>query len=361
MIKLIPQIYENECVFSWLARTYARNGIIFYKHFVKDIFVSPKDVIDFNFINVFSQTFKAAIKRTIGFERLVLNHTLFKYYARFIPASERNNIYTVAIENTGLIGKKLHLVSNKKNYFLRYCPRCVEEDRKKYGECYFHVEHQIYDVHCCPKHGVRLLDTAIPNRKVCEKTFITLEQLELQTNSFSYEKSDINFRIAKYVYKVFKEELHLDNKVLISDYLSSKLNHSEFVDKACTKKNIIGLFCDIRKFYEGLNDKEIKEYKICDILRGESINPYDIALIAYYLRIKPKDLANAKLSNDQIKRPIIRRVYELYKKGYGVDFIVWSVGRNRKQVEKIINGYKKISKTSAKINEGIEKEGKSLF
>ena len=97
MIKRIPNIYPHESVCSWLGRMYAQSGFIFHRYFTKEIFLFQFERIDFNFINLFNKDFKKLIKETIGFEELLLNHTLFKYYSRFIDfknpsALARHNI-----------------------------------------------------------------------------------------------------------------------------------------------------------------------------------------------------------------------------------------------------------------------------
>ena len=343
MIKKIPDIYPHESVCSWLARTYAQSGFLYHKYFTKEIFIHSHERIDFNFINLFNSNFKQIIRNTIGFKELLLEHTLFKYYARFINVQERKEAYQAGIKNKELLTKKLHILSNKKNYYLRYCPCCVKEDRKKYGECYFHIEHQIYDIRICALHNVLLKDTNIHNDKDGDFAFFTLEQLE-PDEKFEELKLDVNYYIAKYVYDVFNAPIDINNEVVISDYLTSKLNRSQCVDNACTKKNILKLTNDISLFYEKLNHKAFSYYYICDIYRGAKINPYDVLLITYYHNIKPEEIAKLRLKKEDIKRPIMRRVYDLYKQGYTSFQISNIVHRKEKQVQRIINGYLKIKK-----------------
>ena len=177
MIKKVPDIYPNESVYSWLARLYSQSGYLFHKHFASEVFVSKGVRIDYNFINLLNPSFKKLVRETIGFKELLINHTLFKYYGRFISVNERQKVYQLGINNRELLSKHLHIISKKDNYFLRDCPHCVCDDRKKYGECYFHIEHQIYDIHICPIHNVELIDTKIVNDKDSDASFVTLEQL----------------------------------------------------------------------------------------------------------------------------------------------------------------------------------------
>ena len=345
MIKNLPIIYPSESTYSWLARTYSQSGIICHKYFTKEIFIHWDERIDYSFINLFNETFKKQIDSAIGFRNLLLNHTLFKYYSRFIPVKERKKVYDLGINNKELLSKRLHILSKRDNYFLRYCPCCVKEDRNKFGECYFHIEHQIYDLHICPKHNIELINTNIINNKDSDVTFVTLEQLN-PTMKYSFRPKDINYKISKYIYDVFNEPIEINNKVVISDYLCSKLNRSQCVDEACTKKNIIKLTKDISSFYEDLVIKNFREHRICDIYRGKNINPYDVLLISYFHNISPSEFKKLRLNKNDIKRPIIRRVIDLYIEGIESKDISLLVGRKEDQVIRIINGYKKVKEKS---------------
>jgi len=348
MIKKVPGIYPNEVVYSWIARSYSQSGFLFNKYYLKEIFMNPKEQVDYNFINIFNSSFKRIIKETIGFKSLLLDHTLFKHYARFMSPEERKEVYKIGIHNSGLLNKKVHIPPSKKNYFLRYCPCCVKEDREKYGECYFHTEHQIYEINICPIHKVKLNETTIKNDKDSALSLITLEQLNPIISEIVKVPDDINYKVMNYIYMVFKEDLDIENDTLISDYLTSKLNRAQCVDNNCTKKNIIKLSRDISLFYKDLVIKNIKQHRICDVYRGQNINPYDILLLCYFHNLTPKEISKMELKKEDIKRPIMRRVYDLYKAGKDIDEISNEVGRKKTQVNRIILGYLKIKK--CKIN-----------
>ena len=46
--------------------------------------------------------------------------------------------------------------------YLRYCPECVRNDIRKYGETYWHRLVQLPGVQYCPEHGSRIRDSAAP-------------------------------------------------------------------------------------------------------------------------------------------------------------------------------------------------------
>ena len=345
MIKKIPIIYPHESVYSWLARTYSQSGYIYHRYFAKEIFFRRKEIIDYNFINRLSPGFKKTLEQTIDFKDLLLNHTLFKHYARFISAKERAEAYQIGIHNEDYLTRKLHIPPFDQQNHLRYCPLCVREDRERFAEAYFHIEHQIFEMRICPKHKAGLIDTGIINNKEADSSFFTLEQLKPRVIcDVSYANDDINYLVSKYIYRVFKEKIAIDNDVLISDYLTSLLDRTQCVDNSCTKKNIIKLTSDISLFYKDLSIKNFKPYRICGVYRGTNLNPYDILLISFFHGVKPKELALLELPKEAIRRPIMRRVYDLYNQGYEVFQIASVVHRKEEQIQKIIAGYTKIKR-----------------
>ena len=59
--------------------------------------------------------------------------------------------------------KKFDILFNSKTLNQKLsmtCPLCMREDKRKYGEWYYHREHQIPGVKCCPYHNVKLIKVA---------------------------------------------------------------------------------------------------------------------------------------------------------------------------------------------------------
>ena len=100
MIKFLPEIYPDEAVYSYLSRCYARSGYIWNKGFAKEIFERPTANIDCSLLNVLTPEFKEIIENKIGLKELILNHTLFKYYARFLPLEKRKQVLEKALGAT---------------------------------------------------------------------------------------------------------------------------------------------------------------------------------------------------------------------------------------------------------------------
>jgi TniQ protein len=96
------------------------------------------------------------------------HHTLLPFYSPFMPPERLMRVREIMIQ--GRATAPLHLmigVVTKKTAsppWLRYCPECVEHDRKLFGECYWHRLHQVVGVEICPLHKTFLENSTVRTR-----------------------------------------------------------------------------------------------------------------------------------------------------------------------------------------------------
>lgn len=101
---------------------------------------------------------------------LINHHTLFPLYAPFLPRDRLCRLREQMVSNRAssihkLIGNLGYASSTMSSPgWLRFCPVCVEQDRAKYGECYWHRLHQIRGVEICPKHRIFLESSEVRTR-----------------------------------------------------------------------------------------------------------------------------------------------------------------------------------------------------
>jgi Tn7-like transposition protein D/TniQ len=94
------------------------------------------------------------------------HHTLLPFYGAFF-SSERlksikeqmNSSNPAGLHYSCGISRGIPISS-----WLRYCPGCVEEDRARFGECYWHRLHQVPGVELCPIHSFLLEQSLLPMR-----------------------------------------------------------------------------------------------------------------------------------------------------------------------------------------------------
>lgn len=161
MLNYFPMPYENELWYSVLCRFHVRVGSPYQgvqptlsefmnRKEIVNAYVNPKSV---------NKTIPLAVaqlpKGLLTSEEIILHHTLFPFFTRFYSWPAKTELmesiisdmisFTPKISRNGLSDKKL-----------KYCPLCVQEDRNRYGEAYWHTVHQIPLVTHCPTHYCRL-------------------------------------------------------------------------------------------------------------------------------------------------------------------------------------------------------------
>ncbi len=102
-------------------------------------------------------------------KRIIDEYTLLPFFAPFLPPERhlrlRQDMYSSngpAIHmRAGLMASHVPLPQ-----WLRFCPQCVEEDRRRFGECHWHRIHQVPGVEICPLHKVWVRNSAAPARNV---------------------------------------------------------------------------------------------------------------------------------------------------------------------------------------------------
>jgi len=75
--------------------------------------------------------------------------------------------------------------------FIRYCPKCVSADRGRWGEAYWHRQHQIPGVLVCETHSVFLLDSELSVATALrDKKLLSAESCALSTLLGQLQLSD---------------------------------------------------------------------------------------------------------------------------------------------------------------------------
>ncbi len=116
-------------------------------------------------------------------DNLIQNHTLFPYYAPFLPSHRAKKVKEMMKGSNGSgihasIGIMASSTGIKSTLF--FCLKCYEMDIFKYGEPYWHRTHQLPGVYICPAHNEILmsLDSLEFNRHVYLSLPIQLESVK---------------------------------------------------------------------------------------------------------------------------------------------------------------------------------------
>lgn len=176
MILQFPTPYPDELLYSVFARYHLRSGNQFWKHTLEDLF--GKRTITASVL--LSSGINALVERlpkntTIEEETLVGNHTMFPFYTAFLPEERARAIYQSMLSEDG---KAIYMQAGimasaiTENKHFKYCSDCFKEDLSKYGELYWHRQHQLPGKLVCLKHGIWLEESDIPINHTNKHSYI---------------------------------------------------------------------------------------------------------------------------------------------------------------------------------------------
>lgn len=165
MLTFFPTPYPDEILYSTFARYHLRSGNTSPKITMKELFgdMSLTAVMDLpsNINNLISNM---PVGSTFTKEELIYNHTVYPYYEPFLPKYRAEQVIgSMESEYGGNIHSRLGIMASsiKANHYFKFCPKCNEEDKKGFGELYWHRLFQVPGVYVCTKHDAILQDSQV--------------------------------------------------------------------------------------------------------------------------------------------------------------------------------------------------------
>ena len=227
------------------------------------------------------------------------------------------NSYRCNVDSTGNWKNLMCMPLLNESRFIRYCPECAKEDREKYGETYWHREHQIQKIRVCPKHRCFLEDSEIA---ISAKTSPGLHDAESNVPDNSETKvcnSDSEIEFTQYVIDVMHEPIDLENPLSIGKFLHSRLG-SEYSSNSGLFRNITKLYEAYLSFYGEEMPTMALSY-LQKIFNGYLYDPYFVLQLAFFLGISVQEITH--LPND-IPLYGIDDVYQKLSHRYNLDYAV---------------------------------------
>lgn len=179
MIGFFTDPYPDELLYSVCARYHYQTRYKFKRCTMLDLFGRDLNSIPIGFpsnIDYLVSILPTGHQYTA--DQIIDENTVLPFYSPFLPHDRLRRLRTsmrqrcpgtVVSIYAGLNRCGIHLD------FLRFCPSCVEEDNKLFGESYWHRSHQVPGVEVCSRHCVFLEKSSIKVRvsKLNSETFIT--------------------------------------------------------------------------------------------------------------------------------------------------------------------------------------------
>lgn len=291
MISYLPPIYPDELVYSWFCRYYVHSGCFTHKMALDDILYNRHNNLSKEFLGHLSLNAEKKIQALYPLEKLILDHTMFPQYARFLP-SERKKSALHHLAHDFCDAHQLFpiLPRAEPDRFLKYCPLCTVEGRKTYGETFWHRVHQIRNLTICPTHNCLLQASSVTAISSQAYTLCPAEEYILARETTVSENSVLS-SFNRYLADVFNAPFDFEIELPISAILHHALKGTSYISSNGKMRYPKRLADDLKSFYSNMNISHIATFsQIQKVLNGDNFDFSVVCQIAFYLNILPKDL-----------------------------------------------------------------------
>lgn len=318
MIAFLPEIYHDELLYSQLARYHSRSGYARYVYTVADIYNNQTLVHpNVDFVNRYTPDAMQWITKNAPWETIAEQHTMYPAYIRFLPKLRRIDAVKGILSCEGNWKNLMRMPQLGYTRYIRYCPVCAKEDRKKYGETYWHREHQIPRIHVCPRHRCFLENSEIA---ISSKTSPGLYDAEshvpgnTEPRNCNYEPEIV---FTQYVIDVMHEPIDLENNLSVGKFLHSRLS-GEYTNNSGLFRNVTKLYEDYLSFYG--NDMPTMELSyLRKIFNGYHHDTFFVLQLAYLEGITVKEITH--LPSD-VPLYGLDDIYQTLSRRYQLDYAV---------------------------------------
>ena len=302
MINYLPTLYPDELTYSWFSRYFIHSGCLTNNMALSDLLQKRCHNPSKEFIGHLNKNAVKKIEEVIPMDRLVIEHTMYPQYARFIPLEEKKKaIYHLGYDFCDPHFLFAILPRTQNDLYLKYCPLCVQEDRQRYGETYWHRKHQIRNMKICYKHKCMLVSSDISAKSEQCYSLSSAEECVKDSKLIMAESKIQKF--SEYMANVFDSDIDFEKDVPISAILHYGLYDTEYISKKHTTKYTKKLSEDLQIFYADMGLNEIAS--LSQIQRLWFRKRFDFSVvcqIAYFVGMSAEDLTKPTLSAEQIEK-----------------------------------------------------------
>lgn len=282
--------YENELVYSIIARQRKIMGYSKNKTFMNEVLAFPRKNPNVYFMDKYTDK-ELNILPDISI--MLKENTLFGVFSALIPYEDREKAYHLLLKQNGDYYRYLHLPVGKPQF--KYCPCCVKEQSEKYwNRTWFLPNLSVCPIHHCylhnldlkPFNGYYVAEEVIPKSSTIEEC--TDEKLLSLTDT------------------IYKTSLFIpDTNFKLKNFLNLALTSYK---KGC--------IVQIGKLYDGMTTKynEFNKYKkstLHDVILGRKWNfevtCYLLVFLGVTLNIEEKQSFSSSLlykEDDEIYRKV---------------------------------------------------------
>ena len=303
MIVYMPMIYHDELVYSWFCRYYVHSGCLSHKMALKELYCKKSDYLSKEFIGNLNKEAMEQIDKIYSLDKLVLYHTMYSQYARFIPLAEKKEaLYRLGYDSCDVHYLFPVLPRNDGERYLRYCPLCVKEDRETYGEAYWHRKHQIRNMGICTRHKCRLMESSAPAKSEQSFTFCPAESYTYDSEVV-FENDSLAIQYMEYLVSVFESVMDFESDIPISSILYDGMSQTKYLKPSGRSRYTKMLAEDIGEFYGSMGICSVASvYQIQRVLLENLCDFSVVCQIAFFLGMRAEKLTAPTLSKEQIQQ-----------------------------------------------------------
>lgn len=195
------------------------------------------------------------------------------------------------------------LPRGESDLFLKYCPICADEDRRQYGEAYWHRVHQIRNMQICTEHNCRLVDSTVVAKS--EQTFaLCPAESYIIDQKPMIVTAPTQIAFAKYMTDVFNTPMDFEKDIPISAVLYHAMQNTRYIKSTGKTRYTKQLAEDITTYYKILDIGSIASMsQIQRVLLGRDRFDFSVVCqIAFYLDMDINALTNPVLTAAQIEQ-----------------------------------------------------------
>ena len=188
MIGFFPDPYPDELIYSFCARFHERVQYPCSRLTIQELFGVPRTIVNValpNSLGKLISSLPSGHQYTV--DRLIDEHSLLSFCSPFLEPDYIITLRKYMLEDSRRDLRKLSLFAAQGlplAEWFQYCPLCAEDDRKFFGECYWHRLHQLLGVRVCPVHKVFLENSKarssskiLPYKLACAEQAVEIKSL----------------------------------------------------------------------------------------------------------------------------------------------------------------------------------------
>lgn len=295
MLTYFPTPYPGEWWYSVLCRYHVRSGNTKQQTTVQELFPGRTRAAIGSVLpnNTMKQIISQLSPGILNIQKAIQKYTLFSYFMRCCPIEKKEETMKRFCRGETIVVTSIRQFSNLSAWKPRYCSQCAAEDRRTYGEAYWHIEHQIPLMMLCPEHECRLRQVDEISVSHLDYTFFPLEGIAKETEEDGKETPAWALPLSRILYDYYAMPLSAAATPGYSNLALSLSNMGYGIIQKSSKNTILDakrLYADLISFYgRGVVEQVIgSEKAICTINRigkWEMTTPERYALLQCFAGI----------------------------------------------------------------------------